>query len=100
MSMAMPAVSIRMIGSTYTCMMTQANAPVMHIVDTSMIVFAQWLIVNPFSQYNLIETDGEDEIWQISICFKSKWFENKFGLLVGSFNLIRCIAYFAFKRLL
>lgn len=55
MSIAMPAVRMRTIGSTYTWIMTHANAPVMHIVETSIIVFAQWLIVNPFSQYNLRE---------------------------------------------
>lgn len=48
--MATPAVRTRTIGSTYIWMMAHANAPVMHMVDIRMIVFAQWLIVNPRSQ--------------------------------------------------
>lgn len=48
--MATPAVSTRIIGSTYDWIITQANAVVIQIVDISIIVFAQWFMVNPFSQ--------------------------------------------------
>lgn len=38
---AIPAVTTRIIGSTYVCIITHANAVVMHIVEISIIVFAQ-----------------------------------------------------------
>lgn len=94
MSMAMPAVSTRMIGSTYTWMMTHAIAPVIHIVDTSIMVLAQWLIVNPFSQYNLFGIDSEE------ILMQNRNRSKMVCLLVGSFDFVWCIAYFAFERFL